>query len=72
MISKRQNIMPAVAQRWHVEDPTGNAMIKVKAKLSALHQILQVAVGCGDQTKITGLPMIATHSFVGLLLNRAQ
>src|ERR1700733_9030949 len=61
-----------VPQGHGLEYPAGNAVIQIQPEAALLNQCGQIPIGGADQTKIRGLPDIATDSLVLFFLDRAK
>src|SRR5947209_12472792 len=69
---QRQDVLAALSQSWHMENPSRQTVVEIAAKAAVVHLSPEVASGGTDQAKLRPLPGIAAQSLEGLLLYNPQ
>src|SRR5664279_4412138 len=67
-----QNIVATFAQRGQSQMNDVDAIVQIAAKATLLHESLQIAIGCADQTKANGNTLFAAHTHDLPLLDCTQ
>ena len=72
VVAQERQVLGAGAQRRHLDVEDVEAVVEVLAELAALHHVLQVAVGGGDDAHVDLLGLGAADRHEGPLLQHAQ
>ena len=72
MLHQNGNIVAAFAQRREFNREDAQAIVKVLAEAASIDLLLQVAIGCGDDTNVNLAAADVADAFQFLLLQNAQ